>query len=327
MKRIICFILVCLLLLGAAACGTAEYGIPSGASSDAAPSLGTSGVAYVPTAALANENEDDTATEPSDSEDLAGLGLFADYAEDSEPDEDSLFYLDAERPEILIKIWATEELKNFKFIKVIDDGPYAGEALFELEALAVGQVFYAKTTIGEGYSERGFSFEDENGETVCFRINYDGKGGGPTGFGLESIPCKPNASGEEDDNGGKETVKLRLFADYGEYSELEKDSLFFEEQCVTTLVKIWANKDLKNFKFITVIDDGPYAGETLYEIAVLEVGQAFYAETIIGEGYSERGFSFEDENGETVCYRIDYDGKGDGPMGFGLSRVPASPTE
>ncbi len=144
-----------------------------------------------------------------------------------------------------------------------------------------------------------------------------------------SEPVKPNEESETGTGGGnnseppKELPEVSgIFADYADDSELGDDSLLFDEDGYT-LVKIRVTKEVKNFKFITVIDDGPHAGETLFEVASLTPDRPFYARTTIGEGFSERGISYVNENGETVYCRIEYDGRGG--SGFGLVSIPGNP--
>lgn len=93
------------------------------------------------------------------------------------------------------------------------------------------------------------------------------------------------------------------------YDEPESGLPVFEDSESLDLetVKISVNKEVKNFKFISVVmdaDTAPVAGDTLYEADKLTPSEPFYARTRINEGWSDRGFSFENAKGETECYRI-----------------------
>ncbi len=93
------------------------------------------------------------------------------------------------------------------------------------------------------------------------------------------------------------------------YGEPEDGSFIFEdiESAGLETVKISTNKEVKNFKFISVLmgeNTAPTAGNTLYESDTLTPSKPFFARTHINEGWSKRGFSFENNNGETEYYRI-----------------------
>lgn len=267
---------------------------------------------------VGTENSDRSSADPqpSDSGNVPALALSVEYADRAELGDNSLFFDEGGIAYQLVKVGVNREVKNFRFIEVDYDpettDPHVGRTLFEVASLTPDTPFYVNTEIGDILSFKGISFENEDGETVCYRIeDVDGAITYTGDLRLHPISSEP--------------CVLKVFADYADPSELEENSLFFfDKENEDYLVRIWATKELKNFKFIEVVDDGPYAGETLFEMASLTSGKPFYAETVIGEGFSVRGISFEDENGETVYYRISYNGRGIEP-GFDLEPIPANP--
>lgn len=121
------------------------------------------------------------------------------------------------------------------------------------------------------------------------------------------------SSFEESETGDDEpSAELELSVAYADPAELNDHSLFYDEQGYE-LVKIWVNKEVREFRFIEVLYDDntdPYAGDALFEVAALTPDTPFYAQTLIQEGLSDRGISFVDDDGQTVCYRIMYDSYG-----------------
>lgn len=261
------------------------------------------------------DSGDQSSAEPDPGNSVLELELTVAYADPSELDADSLFFDEGGLAYELVKIGVNKEVKNFKFIEVDYDDettePHADKTLFAVTSLTPDRPFYVNTDLGDILSFRGISFEDENGETVCYRIaNADGPIEYTGELRLDRIASEP--------------IGLKVFVEYASSSELDGNALLFhDKENAEHVIKIWATKELKNFRFIEVIDDGPYAGETLFELDTLAVARVFYAETTIADGFSDRGIAFEDENGETVCYRIESDGRG--PSDFSLKPIPATP--
>lgn len=134
---------------------------------------------------------------------------------------------------------------------------------------------------------------------------------------LALMACAPDAANIGDtshadlesskiDNSDESTDPIIITVAYG---EPEDGYFIFEdsESAGLETVKISTNKEVKNFKFISVLMDentAPATGNTLYESNTLAPSKPFFARTHINEGWSERGFSFENSNGETEYYRI-----------------------
>ena len=144
--------------------------------------------------------------------------------------------------------------------------------------------------------------------------------------GSEQSSEEPNTSRDESD------MILDIFVSYANPAELKDAALFFEdaESMKTELIKVWVNQEVRNFKFIEVLyddDTNPYAGKTLFEVALLAPDTPFYARTYIPEGFCNRGVSFENEKGETVYCDIFYDSRdgelSDSPLRLG--NIPALP--
>lgn len=257
----------------------------------------------------ADSSDSSAETELSGGDSAVDLEISVKYADPDEIADSSLFF--DEQGHELVEIRVNKEVKNFKFIEVLYDAdvaPYAGKALFEATALTPDKPFYAQTHINEGLSERGISL-DENGETVCYRIMYDARGDKNTDLYLESIPGESPAG---ETSGTEHVKKFAISVDYADPAELNDDSLFFDnaQDVNDQLVKIWVNKEVKNFQYIYVGYDDDlkgYAGETIYELPLLTPDVPFYVQTHIWESYGSKGIAFEGEDGKTVYYRIAYD--------------------
>ncbi len=126
--------------------------------------------------------------------------------------------------------------------------------------------------------------------------------------------------GEERSNGstGGETSEvtepLKIQVDYVSSEDTGITPTFVDEGMNIEYIKIWVNKPVTEFKFISVLYDPsttqPYAGETLSSLEELTPEKPFYAASYVWEAASSRGISYKDENGATICCRINYNSAG-----------------
>lgn len=123
--------------------------------------------------------------------------FFVGYVTPEEIPEGALFYDDADKDIKAehIEIRFEKAVKDFKFISIQlnEAAEYCvDETLWNVEELAAGTPFYAKTYIWEGFSGRGVSFV-EDGRTVYASIMYNTLDGG-----ISLTPFTPDSSVKDD---------------------------------------------------------------------------------------------------------------------------------
>lgn len=119
-----------------------------------------------------------------------------------------------------------------------------------------------------------------------------------------------------------DATKFNISVEYVSDEEADVTPDYTDKEQVLELIKIWVNKPITDFKFISLnpnysFDDGGfsyYDAESLFELEELSPDTPVYIKTYIIEGLSNRGIHFTNDKGEVVCYRIMYDSKDDGDL-------------
>lgn len=108
----------------------------------------------------------------------------------------------------------------------------------------------------------------------------------------------------------EETESFKIWADYVPEEEAGVTPTFVDDGLNVEYIKIWVNKPVKDFKYISVLYDeitaNPYAGETLWETDELTPDAPFYVKSYVFEALSQKGISYKNELGETEYLRMDY---------------------
>jgi len=108
----------------------------------------------------------------------------------------------------------------------------------------------------------------------------------------------------------EETEPFEIWADYVPEEEAGVTPTFVDEDINIEYIKIWVNKPVKDFKYISVLYDEitakPYAGETLWETNELTPEAPFYVKSYVWEALSQRGISYKNELGETEYLLLNY---------------------
>lgn len=136
----------------------------------------------------------------------------------------------------------------------------------------------------------------------------------------ENVEASENAgdeSGDESSQGSElydDTEPLKVWVDYVPKEEAGVTPTFVDGEMTAEYIKIWVNKPVESFKFISVLYDEntmePYAGDTLWETDELTPEGPFYAKSYVWEALSQRGISYRDEHGAAVFCRINYNTMG-----------------